>query len=259
MASKDFSNKLKSLRLKAGYSQKDVYEHFKIPQSTFSSWEVGKSEPSGEMLIKLCEFYKCDMVKEFSSDNDLSYIEWKIIEKYRSLDSYGQETVSYILDREAERVTSLQKQADHIKQLESRPAALSGISLDDSEDRMRFLSYYQRMASAGNGEFLFPDIPTDLIVVPDTPLSRRADFVIGINGKSMEPTYFDGDKVLVEKTNSVSIGEIGIFIVGTECFIKEAGNDRLISHNKDKEKYPDIIPDERRINTIGRVLGRIGE
>ena len=101
MASKDFSNKLKSLRLKAGYSQKDVYEHFKIPQSTFSSWEVGKSEPSGEMLIKLCEFYKCDMVKEFSSDNDLTYIEWEMIEKYRSLDPYGQETISYILDREA--------------------------------------------------------------------------------------------------------------------------------------------------------------
>ena len=75
----------------------------------------------------------------------------------------------------------------------------------------------------------------------------------------MEPTYFDGDKVLVEKTNGVSIGEIGIFIIGTECFIKEAGKDKLISHNADKEKYPDIIPDERRINTVGRVLGKIGE
>ena len=61
MASKEFSSKLKDLRLKAGYSQKDVYEHFQIPQSTFSSWEVGKSEPSGEMLLKLCEFYKCDI------------------------------------------------------------------------------------------------------------------------------------------------------------------------------------------------------
>ena len=50
MASKNFSQALKTLRLKAGYTQKDVYEHFKIPQSTFSSWEVGKSEPSGEML-----------------------------------------------------------------------------------------------------------------------------------------------------------------------------------------------------------------
>ena len=99
MASKDFSNKLKSLRLKAGYSQKDVYEHFKIPQSTFSSWEVGKSEPSGEMLIKLCEFYKCDMVKEFSSDNDITYIEWDMLEKYRALDPHGKEMVDFTLSK----------------------------------------------------------------------------------------------------------------------------------------------------------------
>ena len=106
MASKDFSNKLKSLRLKAGYSQKDVYEHFKIPQSTFSSWEVGKSEPSGEMLIKLCEFYKCDMVKEFSSDNDITYIEWDMLEKYRALDPHGKEMVDFTLLKEWERPTA---------------------------------------------------------------------------------------------------------------------------------------------------------
>ncbi len=106
MASKDFSNKLKSLRLKAGYSQKDVYEHFNIPQSTFSSWEVGKSEPSGEMLIKLCEFYRCDMVKEFSSDNDLTYIEWEMIEKYRDLDPHGKEMVDFTLLKEWERSTA---------------------------------------------------------------------------------------------------------------------------------------------------------
>ena len=106
MASKDFSNKLKSLRLKAGYSQKDVYEHFKIPQSTFSSWEVGKSEPSGEMLIKLCEFYKCDMVKEFSSDNDITYIEWDMLEKYRALDPHGKEMVDFTLLKEWELSTA---------------------------------------------------------------------------------------------------------------------------------------------------------
>ena len=106
MASKDFSNKLKSLRLKAGYSQKDVYEHFKSPQSTFSSWEVGKSEPSGEMLIKLCEFYKCDMVKEFSSDNDITYIEWDMLEKYRALDPHGKEMVDFTLLKEWERSTA---------------------------------------------------------------------------------------------------------------------------------------------------------
>jgi repressor LexA len=133
MASKDFSNKLKSLRLKAGYSQKDVYEHFKIPQSTFSSWEVGKSEPSGEMLIKLCEFYKCDMVKEFSSDNDLTYIEWEMIEKYRSLDPYGQETISYILDREAERIKTHGKISDH--------RVLNLIELSPAADKTKTLPY----------------------------------------------------------------------------------------------------------------------
>lgn len=133
MASKDFSNKLKSLRLKAGYSQKDVYEHFKIPQSTFSSWEVGKSEPSGEMLIKLCEFYKCDMVKEFSSDNDLTYIEWEMIEKYRSLDPYGQETISYILDREAERIKTHVKISDH--------RVLNLIELSPAADKTKTLPY----------------------------------------------------------------------------------------------------------------------
>ena len=133
MASKDFSNKLKSLRLKAGYSQKDVYEHFKIPQSTFSSWEVGKSEPSGEMLIKLCEFYKRDMVKEFSSDNDLTYIEWEMIEKYRSLDPYGQETISYILDREAERIKTHGKISDH--------RVLNLIELSPAADKTKTLPY----------------------------------------------------------------------------------------------------------------------
>ncbi len=119
MASKDFSNKLKDLRLKAGYSQKDVYEHFKIPQSTFSSWEVGKSEPSGEMLIKLCDFYKCDMVKEFSSDEDLNYREWNLIERYRSLDSAGKKHVDYELDREVARVEECKKLSEYIKHLET--------------------------------------------------------------------------------------------------------------------------------------------
>lgn len=107
MASKEFSQRLKDLRINAGYSQKQVYEHFNIPQSTFSSWEVGKSEPSGEMLIKLCEYYNCDMMKEFKSTSCdmVTYMELKIIEKYRLIERFspkGKESVDYILNREYE-------------------------------------------------------------------------------------------------------------------------------------------------------------
>ena len=109
MASKEFSKKLKELRLRAGFSQKQVYEHFNIPQSTFSSWEVGKSEPSGDMLLKLCEYYDCDMLKEFSeTDNSgITYEELEIIKKYRNLDDHGREMVDFTLKKEYERSKSL--------------------------------------------------------------------------------------------------------------------------------------------------------
>lgn len=112
MASKEFSKKLKELRLRAGFSQKQVYEHFNIPQSTFSSWEVGKSEPSGDMLLKLCEYYDCDMLKEFSeTDNSgITYEELEIIKKYRDLDDHGREMVDFTLEKEYERSKALEEQ-----------------------------------------------------------------------------------------------------------------------------------------------------
>lgn len=112
MASKEFSKKLKELRLRAGFSQKQVYEHFNIPQSTFSSWEVGKSEPSGDMLLKLCEYYDCDMLKEFSeTDNSgITYEELEIIKKYRNLDDHGREMVDFTLEKEYERSKALEEQ-----------------------------------------------------------------------------------------------------------------------------------------------------
>lgn len=116
MASKEFSDRLKKLRKLAGYSQKEVYEHFNIPQSTFSSWEVGKSEPSGEMLIQLCEFYKCDMMKEFSDINKdmVTNVDLSLLEKYHALDDHGKEMVDFTLEKEYERSIAEKKKSDNV-------------------------------------------------------------------------------------------------------------------------------------------------
>ena len=148
-----------------------------------------------------------------------------------------------MLDREYERVKSLNEKDDCI------------IELNKATLPRYVVTYYQRMASAGKGMFLFDDIPTDLIEVPDTPVAHMADFVIGVIGDSMEPTYHDGDKVFVKKLDEMPNGNIGIFIKGNDCFIKELGVDRLISHNKD---YPDI-PASEDIRLIGKVLGKVEE
>lgn len=241
MASKDFSNKLKDLRLKAGYSQKDVYEHFKIPQSTFSSWEVGKSEPSGEMLIKLCNFYKCDMVKEFSSDEDLNYKEWNVIEKYRLLDNIGKKHIDYELDRECARI----KEIDRIKE---------EANLDSSKIiPMRIINYYYRLASARTGQIIFDMPPTKRIEIPNIPEYRKADYAIGVNGNSMEPLYHDGDLLLVEMTEDIEIGDIGIFRVNGESFVKKLGKTELISLNPDAKN----IPLNENTRCMGKVIDKL--
>lgn len=172
-------------------------------------------------------------------DISLTHNEREHIIKYRTLDPHGKDMVDTVLNKEADRIEKLENEST---------ATITP---------MRFMAYYQRMASAGSGEYLFEDIPTDLIEVEDTPLSRKADFVLGVNGHSMEPTYYDGDKVLVRKTSDVPVGNIGVFIKDGKCYIKELGKNRLISHNEDKKRYPDILPDEKPIDTIGEVLGKI--
>lgn len=241
MASKEFSKKLKELRLRAGYSQKQVYEHFNIPQSTFSSWEVGKSEPSGEMLVKLCKYYGCDILKEFSEpDNSITYAELEIIKKYRSLDPFGQESVNLILERELSRKSLLDEKDRQIFELEA--------SHNESAPT-RIYTYLNKIACAGKG-FYFEDIPTATM---EAPYMEDADFIVGVSGSSMEPTYYDGDKVYVHRCQIVNIGDIGIFYVNGDCLIKEAGDMGLISHNP---AYS-MIPGSDNIICVGKVLGKV--
>ena len=71
----------------------------------------------------------------------------------------------------------------------------------------------------------------------------------------MEPLYNDGDILLVKAQEVVEIGEIGIFIINNESFVKKAGEDRLISINPE---YDDIIIHESdRLRCVGKVIGKV--
>ena len=155
-------------------------------------------------------------------------------------------------DKAIEHLSMLTKIPEYQKPHTSKIDTLTNIiELEPKRDTHRSTyMYYQRLASAGTGEYIFDDIPTDTI---EAPYMEHADFIIGVNGDSMEPTYYDGDKVYVEKQQIVEIGDIGIFMVNNECFIKEAGREGLISHNK---KY-NLIPGSEHIICVGKVLGKI--
>lgn len=84
------------------------------------------------------------------------------------------------------------------------------------------MDYYTLPASAGTGNFLDSNRAEELLV-PESAEAEQADFVISVGGDSMEPTYHDGDKVFVEKCDAVDVGEVGIFVVNGEAYIKELG------------------------------------
>lgn len=237
---------LKNLRIQSGKTQKEVAKILGRNQPIVGHWESGYAQPDANTLFTLCDIYGTSVDAAFGFKKEqasVSKSDLELLKQFHGLDSAGKDFVLSTLKHEAERVKTLEGQATQI--LELQKAILPHY----------MISYYQRMGSAGSGEYLFDDIPTDLISVQDTPMARKADFALGINGESMEPTYHDGDKVFVKKANEIPTGSIGVFLRGNECFIKELGVDRLISHNKD---YDDI-PANEDIRVVGLVLGKVEE
>lgn len=158
------------------------------------------------------------------------------IKKYRELDTHGKKMVDFTLDEEYERCISIE---------EEEPEELPTIEIKSS--------VYNKV-SAGTGYMLDTE-EWETIEIPDTYESRQADFALTISGDSMEPIYYDGDMVLVKAQPQIEIGEIGIFIINGEGFIKKYGGDRLISLN---DKYHDIIFSEYDyIICCGKVIGRV--
>lgn len=252
-----FGATLRTLREREKLSVKEVIAELQkygqnITDKTLYSYENDKRAASADMLLALCQIYNCSNILETFAGIEPDYSipddsEWKIIETYRSLDSYGQESVEMVLNRESKRVKELERL---LSEKESRIA-----ELETTVHPMYYMAYYHNLASAGTGEYIFEDLPTDTIEVPANSISKIADFVIGVNGDSMEPTYHHGEKVYVEKMQVVEVGDIGIFMVNGECFIKEAGKDGLISHNP----LYDMIPGTENIQCIGKVLGKVEE
>lgn len=114
------------------------------------------------------------------------------------------------------------------------------------------LPLYPQAASAGTGNYLFDAEPIDINVEKNSK-TVEADFLVRVSGDSMLPKYHDGDIVLVKQTPSIFEGEIGVFYVDGDSFIKQLGSGELISLNPD---YPNIpIREYNSVRCFGQVIG----
>lgn len=235
-------------------------------QTIYSIIKRDSKKADIEVLLKIADIlgvtveYFVDDAKPTNSASNtyLSSLDHKLLDQYHNLDSYGQETVLIVLNREADRVKEFNDVKLRIKELEKeshRDSYILELPTKKTEQPTRTLNYYQRLASAGTGQIVFDDVPVDLIEIPDTPEYERVKYAIGVNGDSMEPLYYDGDILLVEPMQDVRVNDIGIFIVDGESLVKKRGKASLISLNKNKN-YPEI-PLTEETRCLGRVVDKI--
>ena len=78
----------------------------------------------------------------------------------------------------------------------------------------------ENYASAGTGQPLDDDLFT-MVSLPASEIPPRAAFAVRIAGDSMEPRYHDGQLVFIEKTSHLTDGEIGVFSLDGEGYIKQ--------------------------------------
>ena len=241
------TDNLKAARKKSGKTQKEVAEGIGIGQGTYKNYETGAREPNGETLVAIANYFDVstdyllgrptaqpptDALERLFTEKSFSALEEELLRKYMELPHEArQAVVRFIKDATAK---ALQRKNGTAPQ------------------KLLVMKRSLHKVSAGTGYDLNDSDAWETVTVKDTDDSRKADFLLEIEGDSMETTFHDGETVCVQQTPCVEVGEIGVFWVDGCGYIKELGNGCLISHNSSYDPIP-LQGTENRC--IGRVLG----
>lgn len=204
-----------------------------------SNWEQDVSKPDANKMVRLCEalgislsylldYYGEEKAPLYSSEAE------KLARDYDSLDGHGKKAVRAVADVEIARCA---------EQAQTAPAR------EPDETVYYITSWFYRPMSAGTGEQAGDDLPENLRLIKEPP--RGTSYVAPIAGDSMEPTYHSGDKLFIHACGEIEPGQIGVFYMDGQQWVKELGDGVLVSHNP---AYPPR-PMTEDIRCQGLVLG----
>ena len=264
-----YLDRIKKLKNEQRITNDRLAELSGIPLGTLSKILAGMSDsPKLSSLVAICGALGCSVeyVVSGTPENHNNYTltakEISFVESYRRLDGFGKSMVDTVLEKEIERLdaraetTNVPTEAPvktakilHSERLLNRyagePRARTG---------KRPIDLYELPASAGVGLYL-DEQKAEKITIPNNEKTAEASYALRISGNSMEPKYQSGDVLLVQSTEMVEHGELGIFLLDGEAFFKVYGGDRLLSLNPDYG--PILLKDYSNVQCKGRVVGRL--
>ena len=232
------TKRLKSLRKKLGYTQKDVALKLRVTQQNYQKWESGFTKsPTTETIIELANIFNTSV--EYLTNTEILPI-------YQALSETRQSELVSIAEEK------LKEQLNENKV----------IPFIDNLIPYQVISEQSLSAGYGNG---YTDEQETYTVFWDKDV--RYDYAAEIEGDSMEPKFHDGDIALIRKTHVNDYD-------GCVCVIDDVANQRvyikrihiedthvrLESLNKDTYDngeliYPDILLDNtENLRLIGKVI-----
>ena len=233
----NFLEKLDFMMNKLGINKRGLSEISGVPYTTIDTfYKKGYENTKLSTVRKLAESLDVSMdylLVDTITDEDygktssftISSKEQDHIKKYRILDHYGKEAVDEILAIEYRRCSAPD-------QAPTTEADMVGFIMPG------FLS----PMSAGVGQPAGEDYPENYHLTKEPP--RGASYIAIVSGNSMEPTFHNGDKLFIHACTDIAVGQIGVFVMDGQQWVKELGGGELISHNSDYPPRPiteDII------------------
>ena len=232
------TKRLKSLRKKLGYTQKDVALKLKVTQQNYQKWESGFTKsPTTETIIELANIFNTSV--EYLTNTEILPI-------YQALSETRQNELVSIAE----------------KKLKDQLNENKVIPFIDNLIPYQVISEQSLSAGYGNG---YTDEQETYTVYWDKDV--RYDYAAEVEGNSMEPKYHNGDIALIRKTHVNDYD-------GCVCVVDDVANQRvyikrihiedthvrLESLNKDTYDngeliYPDILLENtENLRLIGKVV-----
>ena len=248
-----FSARLKEQRERMGLTQIQLATALGITKGAVGNYETGASSPKAEVLYKLFDILHCDANFLFQDEMaalheaNASPQEMEcLVKKYRLLDPYGKEAVDGVLDVETRRCEAeREKQTAILVEQREQTEAAAEIAPEVYFITPGFLA----TMSAGTGQPADDEYPKNYRLKKEPP--RGTSDIAPVSGDSMEPTYHDGDKLFIRACTEIRPGQVGVFYMDGQQWVKELGDGLLISHNP---KYPPR-PITEDVQCQGLVLG----
>ena len=227
-------------RRKQNLTQSDLAEKLNIPKTYVGHWEAGRSRPDLNLIPALCNALGISLSCFFGTpenEDALTERERHFMEGYREVDTRDR----MILDSTLETMMTLKEEA----------------LWEYCRNNFLLMDHNVQTAAAGSGTILEEDTETYKTFIRVSPKAERADEIVTVSGSSMEPMFRHGQEVFVEHTPDLAVGEIGLFVVNGNGYIKQLQEGYLHSLNPE---YDDIqLHESDAARIVGRVLGAVGQ